>query len=273
MSNINDLQQATQAACTEFMNWHEAEHRLLSCVSGQRVKELNQEIARLRQTRRDAIANGQNSGKEYRQIITHLTTLESELVDLQIIAEELEQGALTRSLMGQQLWQQHLRQRQLLARDYLEGEIAQSQEEAREVLTPIIPQLARLVAREQARTKVASDLENLSQEHLPDMLFKEPQRESVLASVISLVTEQLTQAWRNTDPELDQETMSMIRYCPPSNLIRGDLVGTPAKRARNLRLQQMHKTASINRQTTATPDRDLWSADAMLTRSQHLREI
>jgi uncharacterized protein YciI len=44
MNKLNEQIQACQQAHSEFMAWHEAEKRLLSCVSGQRLEELKQEI-------------------------------------------------------------------------------------------------------------------------------------------------------------------------------------------------------------------------------------
>ncbi|MCZ4332272.1 hypothetical protein O4H51_05280 [Aeromonas hydrophila] len=150
MNNITDLVQAAQQAHHEYMGWHDGEHRLLTCISRPRIDEIKQDIQRGRELRRTAIAQGKTASKDYRQLSAHISSLESELADIEVVAEELEEGAFERSCSGQDLWGKHLKHRTRLANTYLDELIASDQDEAREALAPLLPLLARFGVQGQA---------------------------------------------------------------------------------------------------------------------------
>ncbi|MDM5103260.1 hypothetical protein [Aeromonas salmonicida] len=268
MNNITDLVQAAQQAHHEYMAWHEGEQRLLTCISGPRIDEIKQEIQRGRELRRTAIAEGKTAGKEYRQLSAHVSSLESELADMDVVAEELEEGAFERSCSGQDLWGHHLKQRIHLANTYLEAQIASDKNEAMTALSPLLPLLARLVARSQQKAGIYSYLQNESVTYLPDSSLIEPVKVRPLDVVTSLVTELLEPMWCEANPELDPVVMAEIKSIPPSNLIRGDLVGSPAARANNRTKQALRAQAAASPQSAKQARHDIWSPDAMLNRAK-----
>ncbi|ABO91629.1 hypothetical protein WH06_22010 [Aeromonas salmonicida subsp. salmonicida] len=272
MHNITDLVQVAQQAHHEYMGWHDGEHRLLTCISRPHIEELKQEIQRGRELRRAAIAEGKTAGKEYRQLSAHISSLESELADMEVIAAELEDGAFERSCSGQELWGQHLKQRVNLANTYLDGLIASDQDEAREALVPLLPLLARLVSRGRQKAAISSFLQDDTSTVFTPSSLIEPAEILPLDMVKSLVAELLEPIWRDTDPELDPVVMEEIKRIPPSNLIRLDLVGSPAAKnsARTKQALRMEQTEEPKSAVQAS--RDNWSPDAMLTRSKNLRE-
>jgi hypothetical protein len=271
MNNITDLVQAAQQAHREFMGWNDGEHRLMTCISRPRIDEIKLDIQRGRELRRTAIAEGKTAEKEYRQLSAHISSLESELEDMAVVAEELEEGALERSCSGQALLGQHLKLRTSLAYTYLDGLIASDQHEAREALAPLLPMLARLVSRGRQKAAIGSFLQDDTNTVFNPPGLIEPAEILPLDMVKSLVAELLEPIWRDTDPELDPVVMEEIKRIPPSNLIRLDLVGSPAAkrsaRAKQaLGMEQMEKPKSAEQSK-----RDGWSPEAMLARSKNLR--
>ncbi|MGY3926031.1 hypothetical protein [Aeromonas simiae] len=272
MNNITDLVQVAQQAHREYMGWHEGEHRLLTCISTTRIDEIKQDIQRGRELRRAAIAQGNTNKKEYRQLSTHISSLESELADMEVVAEELEGGAFERSCSGQALWRQHLKQRSALAQTYLDELIASDLDEAREALAPLLPMLARLVFRGKQKAAIGSFLQDdTSTVFTPSGLIA-PAEIHPLDMVKSLVVELLEPIWRDTDPELDPVVMDEIKRIPPSNLIRLDLVGSPSAKCSARAKQAVRMDQTEEPKSAVQASRDNWSPDAMLARSNNLRE-
>ncbi len=274
MHNITDLVQAAQQAHREYMGWHEGEHRLLTCISTTRIDEIKQDIQRGRELRQAAIAEGKTAGKEYRQLSAHISSLESELADMEVVAEELEEGAFVRSCSGQELWRQHLKQRSGLAGTYLDELIASDLDEARGALTPLLPMLARLVSRGRQKAAIGSFLKDDTNALVvpPGLSDIEPAEILPLDMVKSLVAELLEPIWRDTDPELDPVVMEEIKRIPPSNLIRLDLVGSPSAKRSARAKQALRMEHTEEPKSAVQAKRDNWSPDAMLARSKNLRE-
>lgn len=273
MHSITDLVQATQQAHHEYMVWHEGEHRLLTCISTARIDEIKKAIMHGRELRRTAIAQGKTAAeKEYRQLSAHISSLESELADMEVVAEELEEGAFERSCSGQELWRQHLKQRSALAQTYLDELLASDLDEAREALAPLLPILARLVSRGRHKAAIGSFLQDDTNTVFNPQGLIEPAEIPPLDMVKSLVAELLEPIWRDTDPELEPVVMEEIKRIPPTNLIRLDLVGSPSakKSARAKQAVRMDQTEEPKSAVQAS--RDNWSPDAMLARSKNLRE-
>lgn len=240
-AKLQELKQATQAAFNESMIWHETEERLLTCVSKSRITELDQEIERLRALRRTAIGAGQTSGKDYKQLSQHIVMAQSEREDLDIVAKELEQGALDRAVVGQELWRAHRDRRSELAEAYLRTEIGASMQEARAALLPALPLLARLVKRLEQQQHIGTALVDHSEARQQDFSITKAAKVSPVSVATSLVAVLIEPMLSATSPELDPEIMTEIRQCPPSNLIRGDLVGSKAKKIQRLKLQAMQR--------------------------------
>lgn len=274
MNKLNELIQACQQAHSEFMAWHEAEKRLLSCVSGQRLEELKQEILTQRELRRTLIAQGGAGGKEYRQLVASITALEGELSDLTMVAEELEQGAYARSCVGQDLWRKHRDQRAALFRYHSDHMIAQGQQELEEALAPVLPLLTRQIARLQDRVE--------SDEYLLDRSVKdvradlkrfeilEPVVISPIDAVLSNLKALLKPIAQNANPEFDLLAEAEIKRTPPPTLIRLDLVGSVSIRKKNH--PSSPKPAPRPLSNVEQRERDNWSPDAMLTRSKNVRD-
>lgn len=273
MNNIQELKQAAQAAFGECMAWHEGEHRLQTRVSKARVAELDQEIDRLRALRRDAFAAGQTSGKEYKQLAALLASTESERADLDIVAGELEQGALDRAVVGQARWQSHLSQRRKLAHTYLPDAVAVSREEVELALTPALPLLARLVKRLEQQQHIDTVLVDQSEARQPDLSIIKAVKTSPMAVVTSLLAGMIEPMLSTTSPELDQEIMAEIKRCPPSNLIRGDLVGSKAKKNQRLKLQAMQREPKAKPTSARQRDADNWAFENMESRRKGLRDV
>jgi len=276
MHDITDLVLAVQQANHEFMAWHDKEHRLLTQISRPKLDALKQEILRGRALRRAAIAEGETAGKEYRQLSAHLSSLEGELSDLEVVAEELEADAFERSCSGQDLWRKHLKERARLANTYIGGLIAADQDEARTELTKLLPLLGRLVARGVLKQQLGQYMQDETQKILPDrsgMIEKAPPHP--LDIVSSLLSELLNPVWHETNPEVDPAIMTEIKNRPATNMIRGDLVGSDLKRQRTRKL----KEASMTAPTSPFPmsdeqiERARWTPEAMLDRRVHLREL
>lgn len=278
MRNITDLVQSAQQAHREYMGWHDGEHRLLTCISTARRDEIKHEVQRLRELRRTVISQGHTNGKEYGKLTANISALEHELADMEVVAEELKDGAFERSLSGQALWGQHLKQRTSLANTYLDGLIASDLDQAREALAPLLPMLARLAARGSQKEAIGSFFQDDTRTKYPDSIFTtigkiEPPEFNPLDMVTSLVAELLKPIWEDTDPELDPVVMEEIKRIPPSNLIRLDLVGSPAaihgaRSKRDLRMAPQEEPAS-----PVKAKRDHWSPDGMLARGQNLRSV
>ncbi|AVP83147.1 hypothetical protein [Aeromonas hydrophila] len=275
MHNITNLVQAAQQAHLEYMGWHDGEHRLLTCISASRIDEIKQDIQRGRELRRTAIAQGKTSGKEYRQLSTHISSLESELADMAVVTEELEDGAFERSCSGQALWCHHLKERSALAQTYLDELIASDLDEARGALTPLLPMLARLVSRGRQKVAIGSFLKDDTNSLVvpPGLSDIEPAEILPLDMVKSLVAELLEPIWRDTDPELDPVVMEEIKRIPPSNLIRLDLVGSPSAKRSARAKQALRMEQTEEPKSAVQAKRDNWSPEAMLNRAKQLSEL
>ncbi|WP_421187270.1 hypothetical protein [Aeromonas enteropelogenes] len=273
MHNITDLVQSAQQAHREYMGWHDSEHRLLTCISASRIDEIEQDIQRGRELRRAAIAQGNTNKKEYRQLSTHISSLESELASMAVVTEELEDGAFERSCSGQALWRHHLKERSALAQTYLDELISSDLDEAREALAPILPMLARLVSRGKQKAAIGSFLQDdTSTVFTPSGLIA-PAEIHPLDMVKSLVVELLEPIWRDTDPELDPVVMDEIKRIPPSNLIRLDLVGSPSAKSSARAKQALRQQKAEEPKSAVQASRDNWSPEAMLNRAKQLSEL
>ncbi|MGQ4690262.1 hypothetical protein ACUIHB_06800 [Aeromonas veronii] len=273
MHSITDLVQAAQQAHHEYMVWHEGEHRLLTCISTTRIDEIKQAIVHGRELRRTAIAQGKTAAeKEYRQLSAHISSLESELADMEVVAEELEEGAFERSCSGQALWGQHLKQRTSLAYSYLDGLIASDQHEAREALAPLLPLLGRLVARGMMKEAIGSFLRDETHTALPNLSSIEQEKILPLDIVKLLVTELLEPICRSAEPELDPMVMAEIKRIPPINLIRLDLVSSLSAKNKARKLRDMRMDKMEDPKSAEQAKRDSWSPDAMLARSKNVRD-
>lgn len=273
MNNITDLVQAAQQAHHEYMGWHDGEHRLLTCISRPRIDEIKQDIQRGRELRRTAIAQGKTASKEYRQLSAHISSLESELADIEVVAEELEEGAFERSCSGQDLWCKHLKHRTRLANTYLDELIASDQDEAREALAPLLPLLARLVSRARQKEGINSFLRDDTKTVFPNVSLVEPVKILPLDMVKALVTELVEPIWRDADPELDPMAMAEIKRIPPSNLIRLDLVGSPSAKSIASKKQAMRMEKMEAPKSAVQAERDNWSPEVMLARSKNAQEV
>ncbi|MNQ76888.1 hypothetical protein D3C85_917380 [compost metagenome] len=273
MNHVQELKQAAQSAFSEYMVWHEGEQRLLTCVSQSRGAELDQEIERLRTLRRTAIAAGQTSGKEYKQLAALLTSTESERADLDIVADELEQGALDRAVAGQALWQSHRAQRSELAHAYLQEEVTVSREEVEIALTPVLPLLARLVKKLEQQQNIGTALVDHSEARQQDFSITKAVKVSPMEVVTSLLAGMIEPMLSATGSELDQEVMTEIKRCPPSNLIRGDLVGSRAKKMHHLKLQERQRESKAKPTSARQQAADLWAPENMISRREHLRDV
>lgn len=270
-AKIQALKQATQAAFNESMAWHETEERLLTCISKSRAAELEQEIERLRVLRRTAIGAGQTSGKDYKQLSQLIATAQSERDDLDIVAQELEQGALDRAVVGQKLWRAHLGQRRELASNYLQWEINASRMEVRAALAPVLPLLTKLAAKIEQRRTILSAQVDYSEGRQPDFSPVAPVSATSIGEVVAFLTALLPSNVSTVDAGFDQEIMTEIKQCPPGNLIRGDLVGSRAKKIQNLKLQKMQREPKAKPTSAKQRAEDNWSFESMQIRNQNVR--
>lgn len=270
-AKLQELKQAAQAAFSDSMAWHETEERLLTCISKPRVAELEQEIERLRTLRRAAIGAGQAGGKDYKQLGKLIAELESERADLDIVAGELEQGALDRAVVGQGLWHAHSKQRRELAEAYLQAEIGASRLEAREALLPALPLLAKLAVRIEQRRNILAALAHDSNGRQPDFSLAETVSDASIGEVCGLLAAMIPSGVSKVDAGFDQEIMAEIKRCPPGNLIRGDLVGSRAKKIQNLKLQKMQREPKANPTSAQQRAADNWSFENMQGRRENVR--
>lgn len=270
-AKLQELKQATQAAFSDSMAWHETEERLLTCISKPRVAELDQEIERLRTLRRTAIGAGQAGGKDYKQLGTLIAATESERADLDIVAGELEQGALDRAVVGQGLWHAHSKQRRELAEAYLQAEIGASKLEARAALLPALPLLAKLAVRIEQRRNILDALGATSEGSRPDFSLAAPVSDASVGEVCGLLAAMILSGASKVDAGFDQEIMAEVKRCPPSNLIRGDLVGSRAKKIQNLKLQKMQREPKPKPSSAQQRAADNWSFEKMKSRYHNVR--
>lgn len=272
MDKITDLVLAAQQAHREYMSWHESESRLLTCISRTRTDEIKQDIKRSHELRRTMIAEGKMQEKEYRQLSQYISSLNGELADIEVVAEELEDGALDRNLKGSQLWSDHLARRAELAHTHLDEQIASDLEEARAALAPLMPMLARLVARGREKAAITEHRaylqDHTSNVYNPEQLIA-PATSRPLDMVNALVAELLEPIWPEADPELDPVVMAEAKRIPPSNLIRLDLVGSPAATVHARKVQAARREQTEDVQAS----RDNWSPEAMLRRRENARPV
>jgi len=280
MDNIRDLVQAAQQSHQEFMGWHDEEHRLMTCISAPHLDAIKQDIQQSRDLRRSMIAKGLTGDKEYKKLSAHLSSLEGELEDMKVVAQELEEGAFDRSLKGRELWQAHRARRADLARTYIDGVIAADLEEIRAALVPLLPLLARWVAR--GREQVAMNdrrhsylVDRTDKVHFYDGLTEAliPEPPKPLDMVNELIADLLNPLWPEASPELEPEVMAEAKRIPSTALIRLDLVDTPTAIHRGRVQRELAKQPAASPKSAVQPERDNWSPEAMLRRAQNVRSV
>ncbi|MGL5290196.1 MAG: hypothetical protein ACRC9N_12085 [Aeromonas sp.] len=268
--SLADAEQKTCHAYEKFMEWRTSEARLMEAVSFAKQDELKEEISQARALLRESIGRGDRGSKEHKQIRSHVTSTQIELEELIGLDEELRAGAFERSLVGAKCWRSHLASRRALRDQYFDQQISAARQQAETGLAMIAPALARLVGL----AKLNRRLENVLHDHISPSRPKflgEPEGKpevSIDSLLTPLLEVLLTPLIDDIDLELDQTLLAAVNTIPPIDMIRADLVGSPAAISKhNTLLALADKAASSAESQRRSTDRDNWSPEAMKIRS------
>lgn len=261
-NEILALIQTVTAEHNEFMQWHEAEKNLLAAVSLAKKQELEAELTRARDVLRSSIERGQQGSKEHRKIREHTAAVKLDLEEFEVLEADIREGADDRSHDGVLRLGAHLGSRRALYTRFFDREIAAATEQAEKDLHTIAQSLAVLVGRAQLKFNIAGLLtdptmsKNIYQME-PDprvrMGYRDPEKMPTVSEVLKpLLDKVIKPLLAGIDLELDQEAISSIKANPPTNLLRLDLVGSPAARhkylkTKSLKQEEAAATASVAR--------------------------